>query len=491
MKKIIFFLIIALGIGLFFFLKHDQKAAGLQDFYKLTSEDPLFYSPFFDSNGWEKSIARLKKAEDDLKKVYIENYSKVAPDAGGIKKNDYVSIPETNDLFPYQFLKDLILINQKTNKFLETPSAKLARELLELYDNAADSYLQNISSKIKILDDDKSARKTTKPTYFLFIDSGSNSNVVESDFLTIKENGNKLKEEIEKRKKCLSGQSSCPRTLPDDNNRINDFVDSLNAKFDLKGEKIDFIKNTLLLSSKPYLKPGKEISGPYKIKSSCWQGLDSEHWMYLAYLSDEKNDTVVLPKLATQNYYWKNNAPAGTIENGLASALRKKGFIFYSQYEAAPYECTNLTFYPQLLTLDFIKEKIKGGEITLDKAIESRNYKLLIENQFGIISPMISLNSNVLEIHSILYSITNSAFIPSYIFSKESAYSIFFFPFAKSIWRIDKKLQYFSSQEEQPLTLPKAVVLDELLRLGYTLTQIEKFQTTPELYRSLFPEVKL
>ena len=106
------------------------------------------------------------------------------------------------------------------------------------------------------------------------------------------------------------------------------------------------------------------------------------------------------------------------------------------------------------------------------------DYKLLIENQFGLIAPAINTVSNNLEVFK-LYSVINKSVAPlEYLFSVRTAYSIFYFPFAKSIWRIDKRLQYFVPEKERPLMTAESelfITLDELEKLGYTKTEIKKF----------------
>ena len=492
MKKITLFpiiiILVILVTGFFLFIKHQQEEAGLKNFYKLTQGDPLFYSSFFDSKSWEKAIKTLRESEDEYKKSSIKIFPKVLPHATINEKNNYISTLQGLNLFPYQLLKDLILINQKTQEFLKNPSTKLGRELLGLYDDATASYIQNISSKIKILEDYQSSHKMASPAYFSFIDNNSNSDVIENDFLTVKENGNKLKEEVAKRKKCLLGNGPCV-VSPQDNKKIDTFADSFNAKFDLKGENVDFIKSTLHLSD-PHVKG--ILKGPYKIKSFCWQSPDFEHWMYLIYWSPENGETSAIPKLATQNYYIKIVASSG-ISNKINNALLKNGFIFYNQNEATTYSCTDLTFYPELLTLDFLKEKTKSGKITKEDLKKNLVYKLLVENQFGLIAPAIISVSDQLKMLKLTSLIDSSGLMPESLVLTRSAYSIFYFPFAKSIWRIDKKLQYFASQDKNPLMHAEFITLDELEKLGYTKTEIEKFHyyvSAEKFYKFLFPEIE-
>jgi len=473
MKRVLFsaiiIILVVLGAGLFLSTKHKQEATGLKNFYKLTENDPLFYSSFFDSKEWEKSIKVLKDSEDGFKKASIENYPKAFPSASYAEKNDYALGLKENDLAPYQFLQDLVLINQKTNDFLKNPSPKLGKELLNLYNNATDSYIKDAETKITALEKiDK--KKNIMNKYVVFIDSASSYKVVKNDFLTIKENGYKLKQEIAQRKKCLSGKTSCPEPLQN-TKKINDFIDSLNAKFDLKGERIDGIKKIITSINYP---SSLKLSGPYRIHSVCLQSPDYQQWMYLLLYNDVYGRPSLVPKLATQSYFQK--IPKEDNGKKILKALLKNGFDFQFQLESATYRCLDLAFYSELATLDFVKKQIDNGKIVQEDLTKNRDYKLLIENQFGLmvrILNRITVNNYSLKTHVL---VEKNPPPEEYLLMVRSNYSIFSFPFAKSIWRIDKKLKYVLSQQESPaLSSPEFFTIDDLKKLGYNEDEIRKF----------------
>jgi hypothetical protein len=470
MKKIILaiILIIVINIGLSIYKNIDKKLAQshLNSFYNLTLQDPLFYSPFFEKDEFENAIERLRKSEDQLRDVYIKNY-KTFGNAEWRKVNYFITILKKNTLFPYQFLRNLISINQKTEEFLKYPSLKLGQELLKLYDDAADAYIQDASLKIKILEEEKD------DCYLLFVDSVSSCKVAKNDMLTIRENGYKLKEEIKKRKMCILGKASCETPNVKENMSFTALMESMRSgEFNLKGEKIDFIKNRSL--SFPDL---SEVRGPYKIKSYCWQNPNFEQWFYLIAYAKQNGVTSVLPKLANQNYYWEINTDIHASK--LDKALLEKGVKFHFQPEATTYECMDLTFYPELLTLDFISKQIESGLITKKDLEEKIDYKLLMENQFGLISPAINTISDHLRVFEMYMVINETISDPSFLFPIRTAYSIFSFPYAKSVWRIDKQLQYFVPDKEKPIIrMSKSIntiTLDELRKLDYTIAQINKF----------------
>ncbi len=468
MRKVILFSVLTISAGFLIFIiqnggqifQREKLEPNLGGFLKLTREDPLFYSPFFNPTEFEKAIEGLRESENQLKQAILANLEKTT----GFEKDYYIPILKENNLFSYQFLKNLILINQKTEEFLKNPSIEGGKNLLELYDTTANSYIQDISSKIKVLEEIE-AKKTVISHYF-FVDSVTSFEVAKNDFLTIRENGYKLKEVIEKRESCLLGKEDCLALLKSkDNSSFINLIES--GDFDLKGEKIDFIKNLL-----PYYSHQTLVRGPYKIKSFCWQNPNFEHWLYLIYV-EQNGRTIFIPKLANRNYYRRIPPDAQT---KIERMFLEKGLEFYIQPEAATYECMDITFYPKLLTLDFLKEKMETGEISKKDLEKNLDYKLLIENQFGLIVPAINTVSAHLGTLKSYQLIGEAVIAPEALFSIRTTYSIFYFPFAKSIWRVDKELQYFVPEEKRPLKGPSGfVTLDELIEMGYPKKEIEKF----------------
>jgi hypothetical protein len=454
MKKIILFLILAASLGFLLFISgktSERYTPDLDGFLKLTREDPLFYSSFFAATDFERAVRGLEETEDQFKETVLLNLE----EKEGPEKDRYLSILKENRLFPYQFLENLILINQETKAFLENPSIEQGENLLLLYDTAADSYISEISSKIEVLQQVEEY-KTVEP-YFFFVDSISSLGVIKNDFLIIKENGYKLKAEIEKRRNCLMGKETCSLLLETEG--VEEFIGLLKEIGNLEEERTAFVKELL-----PYR--SFEMKGPYKIKSSCWQSQGPEHWLYLLYM--ERGDRpLVIPKLVNQNYYAK----------GFEGELDDIGSpVFYALSEASVYECTDLTFYPQLLTMDFLKERMEKGLISEEDLMENPDYRLLVNNQFGVMAPAINTISAHLNIFRLRLLTTGDPSAPEFLFSIRTAYSMLYFPFAESIWRLDKELQYFVPEKEKPVGGNfRFVTLDELEELGYTKEEIKEF----------------
>jgi len=481
---LLFSILAAFVLGLFFILNQEKKAAsGLDSFYNLTLRDPLFYSSFFNSEKFEGAIQGLEESENQLKKVAIENSKTIAEN----ERSSFIQAIEETNLFPRRFLKSLPLINEKTKEFLGNPSSELAEELLDLYDSAADFYLQNILSLISMLEKEEVKREAYTGSgdsrLIMFSDSFSSFDIVKNDFISIKENGEKLKEEIAKRRNCLAGKEDCQSLLTRKDN--TSFISlSKEEDFDLQGEKIDFIRDML-----PDSVPGKinEIKGPYKTKSSCWQSLGSEHWFYLIYTEQEDGRVLVLPKLATQNYYRKVDFAFGpSVGTQEQKTLLERGLEFVFAMDTPTYQCMDVSFYPQLLAIDFIKEQIKNGEVASEDLEEKLDYKLLMENQFGLMAPVIDVVSQNLDILRKHREINGSAPSLAYLFTVRTAYSIFYFPFAKSIWRIDEELQYFLPEEKKPDQTRRAFfTMDALEEIGYDLEEIRGFHADLDIIELL------
>lgn len=434
-------------------LKKEPEEAALKNFYKLTREDPLFYSPFFNAAETEESLQKFKLIEEQIKNITI-----LQMQTGGYPEDltAQISVTQKMKLMPYEFLHYLISINKKTEEFFQSPSPKNAEELLLLYEEAAECYINDASQHLETVE---TLEKLTEKALFIFyIDSITSSQIIKEDLLTIEENGYALKEEIRKRKKCLYGEINCSRLKKNkDNTRFLELLEESRI-FNLKGEKIEFIKNQI-----PDI---FENRGPYRIDSTCWPRAGDHPWLYYRFIEKDSQAVIVPPKLATQNYYYKK--PIG--EQGTNDT-----FLIYG--EGTFYQCKDLTYYPQIITLDFIQEKIKEGFLTQKELETSLNYKLFIENQFSLLDQLIKEAIIEMRFKAVEQLQDIGRVSPAQLFLTNFHYSIFYFPFAESIWRINKKLNY-SVPKTQNQLLKQSInskTLDELMGLGYSLEEIQHF----------------
>ena len=543
----------------------------LEKFYKITRFDPLFYSPFLDTEALGESIQRLQEKETELFEVILKDLkNKKDPRFSAYKKMFSDSI-----LFPYEFLENLAKINELSEEFFQKPSRELAEKLIESYKSAAETYEKSINDKISFLN--KEVKKYKKYDYFFFLDSATSLGVIESDFWLIKKNAEFLKKEIERRKSCLDDGSNCyiktEYTTP--------------SLFFLAFQK-NFFDDYNILNEDFLLVPDyTKRKGPYKIDSDCWGG---ENDLLYLYFLDHQDFKGIIPKLATNNYY--NDVYSWKERNSYFGFLYSLGYEFVRQLETTVYGCTDLEFYSQITSLDLFLEKLRNeknannypfnfsssfgiksadglslksiklflearlvedklisdkypdyddfkklGEIysaiikddlhetdtepihgtdteqngvipipSDSKGEESRDssaifppqndgqnisqisgqisknsretilqYKLLIENQFSLLPLIINEISFQLDFLKLSQLFNKTILDLGQILVSRSNYSIFYFPFSHSVWRILETPNYILEKEKTPDFNRKFVSINELQKKGYKIKEIKNF----------------
>lgn len=478
MQKVLIISIIAValvGAAVFVLQGGFGTTMAPESFVALTREDPLFYSPFFDAEEFTQAIENLRESEGNLKQVVIENIL-----AKEYKTRDYVPILEDEPLFPYNFLERLVSIPPKTEAFLKNPTKKQAEELLGLYDDAVSAYNNAIDAHVEVFNTMALYMEQNRQRLYFFVDNVSSFEIVQGDLLTIQENGRVLREEVQKRRDCLIGKLDCAPLITTVNKQ--QFFASLDARPDLTKDNVSFIRDILSSSSVK-----SSPRGPYLVTSSCWQGSGSQHWIY--FLFGNKEGTTLTPKLVHQNYY--HIVPTQAVDP-IHTALLEQGISYYSQPGASTYECMDLTFYPQILTLDFIAKQIEQGVITREDTQNDPVYALLIENQFGLLAPVLDTIAGYLGLLTSSQEINDDLLLqPEFLYPTRMAYSIMYFPFAHSIWRTGTELTYMLSEEvRQRISAPsRFITLDELKALGYSEADIKKFHLNQgDFIRSLIPQ---
>ncbi len=444
---IVAFLVIVGGVV--WFSSAHKTAPGLEAFEKITKEDPLLYSPFMDDDfgGAVDEIAFSEKRLRDTVIGTIENRKDK-------RFSEYVGILREYELFPSRFLGMLPDVATLTEDFLDDPDSNKAKKLLDTYEEAADAYIDSASSTLDAFAKIEAQAPTTDPLYYFFIESGTSQEIVQKDFEKIYKNGLELKEEIARRRRCLLENRDCDireivRNREDVSNEIQ--------KVDDTDPNVTMIKEHL-----PFIRIEQEIRGPYLAPSSCWRG--SPHSLYAVYGSiDDKR--VFIPKLVDESYF---RILSPTDRDLISVRLRERGLSFYSQPEAVTYECTDLTFYPRVMTLDFLD--------THDIATTSAEYESLMGNQFGVIAPALNslaLFTDILEMSQRVES--NFVISPGFLHTTRSAYSLLYMPYAQSVWRIEDRLTYMMTEKEliaMQVRFP-FLRLSELQKAGYSEKEIK------------------
>ncbi len=435
-------------IALLGILYTKTRTPGFDGFTKLTQADPLFYSPFLDQKTFAASIQELIQAEKDLKAITIHNLEQSKENYA----RSYIQLVRDTPLFPTDFLATLPTIAQQTEDYIANPTPSKARQLLTAYTEAQQAYEKAAAALVTTYADIDAHIPDDRPVYYFFTDSATSVSIAQRDFSLIYKNALALKDEITKRKNCLYNNTDC--TIPE--------IQS--APIASGTTTVPMNKNsTFIRENLPFGDTERAVQGPYPIQSNCWESTTkTPQPTYLIY-STKDNRTMVLPKLATQNYYRLVSPQA---PDAISKKLTEMGLPFYSQVEGTTYECTDLTFYPEILTLDFIQ---KNGI--------SSSTDLLTENKFGLLAPAFFALVDYTHILTTSQKIsTDFVLSPQFLFTTRSAYSLTYLPFAQSVWRITEQPQYLLSQENyMKLGAPAQYkTLDELQKSGTSEATLKK-----------------
>lgn len=448
-KKHIIILIAFVSIagGIFYIYRPSPQ---LEEFAQMTREDPLFYSPFFDTDSFNSAVIALQESEEKLKQSALRNIS--------LSKENYVEsytqLIQDTPLFPTDFLTLLPEISKETEEFNAHPTTSRAKHLISLYKNAQEAYEKDSRSMVDAFTTIDKHIPDNRPVYYFFVESATSVQIAQKDFDLIYQNSLALKNEIVRRQDCLSGKGSCTITAQ----KVTELEENIAMKEPV-GANVDFIRNTL--SS---IVGTDEINGTYEIDSPCWGSTLPQSIYSLYPIKDTTR--ILLPKLANESYY-RLVSPKAT--DAISKKIMDMGLQFYAQPEATTYECSDLTFYPRILTLDFINAH----------ASSTQDFTLLWQNQFGLLAP--ALQSLTVFTHILEASQRISAdFVlsPQFLFTTRSAYSITYLPFAQSVWRIDQKPTYLLSEEKyKQLGAPQQFkTLTQLKREGFSEEDIQKSQ---------------
>lgn len=451
-------------------------APDIDGFAALTKEDPLFYTPFFDEEAFSEARAQLLESEERMRTAALTNIESMSD---GSQKETYRTIIRTIPLFPHEFLASLNGIPNATDTFLAAPSLEGAQELLAQYARAADAYEAGAVRSLEVLRQIDAHTPAGREHLYFFTSRATSAATVEADFELIHKNALALKDEIARRERCLAGSGSCRAQKPS-NEEAKEIRSALMTPGDL-GPYADFIRSTL-----PYHPEPGNVRGPYHVSSACFPG--DAQWLYLIFAKKE-GARFVLPKLATQNYYRLVAPDAG---DRISRAVRSRGLSFYSQTEGTTYECTDLTFYPLLLTADRFARDMQTRGTTVEELLSESAYRRLAENRFTELAPALVALASYTDLLGTSQRIgTDFVLSPQFLFSTRSAYSLTYLPYARSVWRIKENPSYLLSKEAQAqLKAPSPfATLDELIIAGYTEQEVARSHLQQdEFIRSLVQE---
>jgi len=462
-----------------YFLLGEQVSTtstpNLEAFVELTKEDPLFYSPFFDTQSFMGGIAALRERETELLAHASENV------ATSSRYHDlYAPLLADMELFPTAFLEKLPKIHEETNQFLDAPTTQGARELLEHYAKAAESYRAAAEAQRVVLGAVLDSVSREDLVLYLFPGNATHVDIAYEDLVTIEKNAAALVAEVEARRACLSGSGPCDITRPR-SGALAEYQKKLTREFD--GSQYDAQLLAFVRESLPWAHYTlDEVAGPYSIQSACHSRTATTSWMYLAHYTGSEGQPMVVPKLATENYY--NPVPEDA-EDVFFGGLRERGLPYYSRIVGFTYECSDLTFYPELLTLDHMAGRREVLEGERGARVNDSQLTSLAENQFGLLAPYFYTLADNLEL--LIDSQKASGYYtatPHFLIATRSGYSVTYMPYARSVWRIDDELSYFIPDEPglAEYRAERAPRLTDLRDEGYTYEEIRDFHVDQNAY---------
>jgi len=350
-KIVIIFLFLIVIMLLSFFTTVNKKEK-LHLFYNLMEDSPLFYSPYMDTNNFKTIIEELDKEQKEI----------------------MTDINLDRQFIPIDFLKNFVETSGQYKNFIQNPSHYNSYQLLNNIEKTINSYKENainLKKSLEFYDDNKS---------YIFIGEKvfTNAKTAIDDIEKIIKNAENAKIELQKRKKCLNCLFNCKEICS------SNFKDFNYPKL-IEEKEYNFNVFSKEKSTIGYMEPDKEI-GPFVVKSPCWSGEMKDNLLYSGIKCSEifSNHCAEFFKLATNNYYLKNNRKS--------LAEKNHPFDWLLQRETQTYSCSNNEYKPKLATINFfyteyrnnkIFKKLKKSEIEFPEHIKRIIDKgLIAENRF-------------------------------------------------------------------------------------------------------------
>ena len=420
-----------------------KKVLSLALLYEETSRDPLFYSPGLNLSNWESVLEKLYIARG----IFFQTTSAQTPDEGA--RLTYMEMEHNSEaLYPLAFLSHFVKTARANENFLASPSDILAHNLVQSMELTDQLYTHSIKDHLRLL-----TILPKKTDVYLFLGSATNQSIIQHDFELLLKNASQLKQEITRRKECLY-LGICteipPTTMPSADGDVS--VTMAEPKIPIG------------LLTPPHT---KQVTGPYLIKSNCWGqsvGLKKQQaWPMYLFISTYRDTTVALPMLANEIFYWNVASSTYPIDREKAG----RGIVYNDQIATNMYWSPDNSFYPTILTLSFLQNKISTEGVIVEEeralsenlpsdtlltgleeayakntSAESRERRLIVENK------LVGFDLSLGKLYEFLHSYTDATIIngrPFAAFSllgARSSYSLLYMPFARSVWRLPEKLEY-------------------------------------------------
>lgn len=491
-------------------LPQFKNNPNLANFYLWTREDPLFTSPDFNASRFQESI-----------------------DALGIEEKAYLKqIKKDSSLFPIQFLNDLPLVSLAYQAFISNPTMESAKGLLSTYTKTQADYKSEEELFVKNIESNKEISQNSS---YLGIKTLTNMNILLNDFKKLDGNSDALLKEIEDRKSCLTEGKGCRRPANFFEKPISSAVSPYNfSKKDILPR--DLLKMYSLEDGASYTGPYIAStpcfgSSPYYLFYLV-RGKDRGNFG-----ETDKKLTIQTEKIATTNFYRKvreaSESDKSLAEKGYSWVQQYETHIYMcadSSYKNTTasidslYQSKKDLIFEQILKIggfdSSVREVLAEGKKAEDKffnsefpsEIDARNlakeytyvykniiiwanepkykekkwFKKIFSERFKILDRNLNYErklSNVneifaepvghlagLKVKSKVYKINNS----SYAYSFRNMYSLVYFPFSSSFYRLPEKLQYIDNSNSNSLNYNLYTTYQEALA-SFSPEQIKKW----------------
>ncbi len=323
-KYLPFFSVIAFVFTVFIYSNRDK---GIDDFYRITKEDPLFTSVETDCKEISGPIGEIKELNGEI----IERK--------GLKDN----------IVPVDFLSSLCIVDEAHRNFLESKNSFNARKVISAYENTQDAYESEVLSLKRVLgellvEDDLFVTATTFATREM---------IMEDIDLMIK-NAIELKNEVKFRRDVLKGTKKYES--------IKSFI----YLPDIGPEK----RIPPLLDEEELFYPREytEFEGVYTANTSCFDYPEEEDYFYV-YRNLRNGKIVFNLKLATNNHYSRHGRHS-ELANYL-NLLPKEGYVYVPAKETNIYNCRDVDYQFSIMTMHLFLEKY-GNRLIFNNIFNDR-----------------------------------------------------------------------------------------------------------------------
>lgn len=321
---------VAIAVVVFFV---PDRSAGLDDFHRLTKEDPLFASIEIECDKISAPIEEMRDLNDEI-----------------LERTGFGA-----NIVPVDFLESICVVDETQRSFLESGEAREAWSLISAYESAQESYEKEVRGLKERLD-----LLLVDNIPFVTISTFATEEMVLANLDLMMANATELKREISFRKDLLRGK------------RSYDFTElsiSLPGIDDSVRELPELLEKSDLFYPREYV----DLGPIYSAGSSCFGNSSGEDYFYV-YRNLRNGKAVFGIKLATNNYYSRHDRNSELARHfGMAP---EEGNVFIPTKETNIYNCRDIDYMMSILTMDLFLESYKDNPVFRPELIDDHPYPI-------------------------------------------------------------------------------------------------------------------